>query len=264
MNLHDAFVLSLALVGKKGQSCVLMPDTLYGSQGKRLAVPKGLIPWFLRFFQIGDALVLSYADYGSLLRKLIRDEGDSLFKIEEKQFAPESFPFVETVELEDALQAISAFPSRKDKGLYECFMEMCIIMLLMESLKNSKIMLGGVWISRSSNHAGKQLNGYEMYVKVLSEKNEAIERVKAALVNYPPYSFEEIGLLNLKGPRRNISPYGRYLENLYLQIFLKNEIQRLYLMTQYITAGEREMQMQKIEEVRSIIALYKSTPRSDS
>lgn len=264
MNLHDAFFLSLTLAGKKGKSFILMPDTLYEVDGKRLAVPKGLIPWFLRFFQMGDSLVLQPIGYMALLKKLMRDDGLALFELQKKEFPQENFPHVESVDLEDALKAIQAFQTRPVKDLYERFMEMCIIMLLMESLKNSKIMLGGVWISRSSNHTGKQLNGYEMYVKVLSEKNDSIERVKAALVDYPPYSFEEIGLLSLKGPRPNVSPYSRYLENLYLQIFLKNEIQRLYLMTQYITAGERETQMQRIEDVRSIIDKYKPVPRSES
>ncbi|GEM_PF-6969567 len=257
MNIHDSLLLSTAFRFSKNEHFTLMPDGFYGADGKRIVASKGYIPVFLQYFKIGDFLCMIPKKWLSIFRHLLKDQFQQLFQIQKQEYISESFPFVEHVELADVLAAIRKFKERKGKSLYENFLEMCVIMLLMESLKNSKIMLGGVWISRSSNHSGKQLNGYEMYVKVLSDKNASIELVKSELVNYPPYSFEEIGFLQVTGPRDNVSPYGRYLENLYLQVFLKNEIQKLYLMTQYITSQEREKQMERVEEIKLNLEKYR-------
>ncbi len=259
MNIRDSLFLAFTLRFLKTPRVTIMPDGLFISDTSRLRSSKGNIPEMLESFSIGDPVQLKGQSFFKIFRLLRSKNYPELFEIIMGLYPGEIFPFVPRMELEDVLAALEKFKLRTEKTLYERFMELNTIMLFLESLKNGKIMLGGVWISRSLPGAqgGKPMTGYEVYVKSLSSKNEIIEKVKSYLDGYPPYSFEEIGLLHLKGPRSWMSGYSRYLENLYLQVNLKNETQRMYLMSQHITSEERDKHLADIECIKTVLERYR-------
>jgi hypothetical protein len=158
--------------------------------------------------------------------------------------------------IEEAMRRIDAFSRVSGKTIYERFLEYMVILACMESLKNSKVTLGGIWTSETADPSGRRVNGYEVFVRELEEKNRIVDRLKEAANGYRAATLEEIGLFRVSGPRSWIPAYALYLERFYAILNLRNTLQRFHLMLAYAGEEEKAAFERMMAENRRILASY--------
>lgn len=239
----------------------LMPDGLYSDENKKIQGSELLTQHLLEEFSIGDTLFLKTLNAPDLFKELF-----SMSIYDEFVIAKNIFYYrkqglgLSEIKLEDVLEIILKFSDVHKKTVYEKFLEFMILVVFLESLKNSKIMLGGVWNSLSLKGENGE-TGYEMFVQNLNTKNTLVEKLKPLLNNYKAYNLEEMGLLEIKTYRAYLSEYAIYLEYIYLHILLKNTIQKLYLMLGYANETEKKSLKNKIENIKKLIHEYEHANR---
>jgi hypothetical protein len=258
MNVLESFVLSRRFSSPEAYY-VLMPDGLCTPSGATLRASRNLAWLLLDSFRIGDPIVPARQPGRSFFACLLRGDPAGLFRISETAFGrqDEKFPFVAKIELPEAVALIEGFAARPGKNVYEKFVEYNIILAFMESLKNSKVMYGGIWFSERPGSDGRTSKGYETFVRSLAEKNTIIERLKEVLDGYGQYHIEEIGKFRPSGPRPCVTAYSRYLENLYLHFLLKNVYQRFYLVLSVMNERDKLKFDAESAEIKRLIASYR-------
>jgi len=233
-----------------------MPNGLYSDENKKIQGSEILTQNLLNQFSIGDTLFLKTLNIHDLIKKIFSLSICNEFVIAKNIFYYRKQDFrISEINIEDVINIIQKFSETHKKTVYEKFLEFMILIVFLESLKNSKVMLGGVWNSRAlKGETGK--TGYEIFVQNLDKKNSIVQKLKPLLNNYKDYDLEEIGLLEIKKYRAYLSEYAIYLEYIFLHVLLKNTIQKLYLMLGYANEIEKKSLKNKIDNIKNLIQTY--------
>jgi len=239
----------------------LMPNGLYSDENKKIQGSEILTQNLLTQFSIGDTLFLETLNIHDLIKKIFSLSICNKFVIAKNVFYYRKQGLgLSEIKIEDAFEIIQKFSEVHKKTVYEKFLEFMILVVFLESLKNSKVMLGGVWNSRAlKGEKGK--TGYEIFVQNLNTKNTLVEKLKPLLNNYRNYDLLEMGLLEIKTYRAYLSEYAIYLEYIYLHILLKNTIQKLYLMLGYANEIEKKSLKNKIDNIKRLMQKYEQVNR---
>lgn len=257
MNALEALVF-LSDLRRRAGPFLLMPDGLREAAGEgRVGASRRPAAALLGRWFVGDVLVLSRRPRlpdilaGGFPEMFLRDEG-----WRPRPVGPPAPPVPLDLTWEEALRRVEGLTAVEGKGPYERFLEAMVVMAFMESLKNSKVTLGGVWTSESSDPTARRGRGYEVFVRNVGERNRTIERLKVLAAGLPEVQIEEAALFRLAGPRPWVSEYARYLERFWAIVELRNALQRLHLMLPYASEEERNGYRLRVEEARRVLRLY--------
>jgi hypothetical protein len=235
----------------------VMPDGLYNDKSEKCPGTKPLAWRLLKVLTTGDTVIL--LERKGLTGKLLSGKGPELFSLNTAVSAAHEkrYKYYENLHIEDVVDIILGFPSGKNRNIYEKFLEYSIVLLFIESLKNSKIMIGGVWMSRHTGIKGKTQEGYEVFVQNLADRETVVDSVRHALSWYPQYPLEEIGMLKITKLRPYLTDYAIWLENVYLQIRLKNTVQMIYLVLGYSNIDDKVKMDSEMAFMKELLLQYR-------
>lgn len=256
MNVFESLAF-LSDLRRGGGPFLLMPDGLWIGE-RRLAASRWPAALLLRRWSCGDLLERTKIPSW---RALGDGALEAFFRRDETRPPPEipapTGPVPTDLTWEEALRRIEGFAAvGARKGRYERFLETMVVTAFMESLKNSKVTLGGVWTSESSDPTVRRGRGFEVFVRNVGERNAALERLKEIAEGLPQVQIEEAALFRPPGPRPWVSEYARYLERFWAIVELRNALQRLHLMLPYASETERQTYRKRVEEARRLLRSY--------
>ena len=259
MNILKAIIIFYELKKRSfNEIFVLMPEGLYDEKENLIKFSRTISLNLCKVFSVGDTIKIKQ---NFKFYDILKTNFENIFYLysSKKDLKDEKIQIVtENITLEDALLKVESFKNRTRKTVYEKFLEYMIIITFMESLKNSKVTLGGIWATGElKDLSGKRIKGYEIFVREISEKNKIVERLKILCKDYRIPPLEEIGLFKLPVPRKYISSYALYLESFYISVYLKNFIQRFHLMLAFATNEDRKNFSNKVEDIKKILYSYK-------
>lgn len=206
-----------------------------------------------------------------LTGKLILIKWDKLFE-EVKLYHSQPFNSVtvKALDLNILFAEITKMGYNLNKNPYENYLEITLIMLLMESLNNSKVLIGSIWspgglifhkpkpdLTKYGPSIKNINNDYDNFIKNINNKNDLVLILRKIISSYPEkladyvaeYKYQAFNILH--------SQYSTLLEFRILQIKYKIILQEICLQSYYLT---NEAKMQYDAEFKRINSLLESFP----
>ncbi len=160
----------------------------------------------------------------------------------------EIFNYNEKFEVEDVYaltieymeNEIEGYNYDEKKNPYENFLEAAIISSIIESLNNSKCLVGGMWSSGSIlSKPKKGKSSFEFFAKNVSEKNMFIGKFREKLNSYPDDFIRNTFFIDVPKFTSNRSEYSVKLEYRLLQIKYKIVLQQLCMQSAYMSDKDK-------------------------
>ncbi|MDD5065955.1 MAG: hypothetical protein PHF84_02795 [bacterium] len=145
---------------------------------------------------------------------------------------------------------------------YESFLEVVLIKSLMESMSNSKSLLGSIWST------GGLLSGSQRYAKStfayfarnVQEKNDVLAILQRKLSGYPDRFILYIAEYPLPCFDAGHSQHSTFLEYRILQVRYKLILQDLCIHSSYLTGEEKKRYDKALVRIKELMKTFPVTP----
>lgn len=161
--------------------------------------------------------------------------------------------------LHDMLGETNKFKYSKKKTPYENYLEACVLNLFIQSLNNSKSLVGGIWGSggvRIGYDEYPRKETFAHFVENIYSKNLIIQKLKEILYQYPEElrtTTEEIKLPIFSDTH---TEYESILEYRILQIKFKIILQEICLHSYYMTPEDKKFFDDYFNEIKRHIKTF--------
>lgn len=144
------------------------------------------------------------------------------------------------------------------KNPYENYLEVTVLKFLMESLNNSKALLGGVWSPGRYVASNVKRFGttYAHFARNIGEKNKIIAYLREKIMGYPDHFIEHVQEFKLQPFNRNNSQYSTFLEYRLIQIRYKIFLQEVCLHSYYLTDETKRKYDDLMQQMKELLTTY--------
>jgi hypothetical protein len=169
---------------------------------------------------------------------------------------------VRELDLDLVLTEIKALLFSREKDPYENFLEVVLIKALMESLNDSKSLLGGIWAMGGlmSSVARRGKSSFAYFAQNIEEKNRIIIALKEKLNDYPDRFVKMLSDHGLTAFSKSRSPAATFLEYRVLQVRYKIVLQEICLHSSYLTGEEKKKYDDRLTRIKALLLTYPARP----
>lgn len=241
-----------------GEKFYILPAGLYDETNKLLGstkIMKNILT--KRGFKIGDRVVLKKFNFKNYWKNWLR-----IFeKIIEKRLKKLEIKVTNPKELTipDMLEEIKKFGYSKKKTPYENYLEACVLNFFIQSLNNSKSLVGGIWGSggvRIGYDEYPRKETFAHFVENIHSKNLIIQKLREILYQYPEELRTTTEGIKLPVFSETHTEYESILEYRILQIKFKIILQEICLHSYYMTPEDKKFFDDYFNEVKMHIKTY--------
>lgn len=228
---------------------VLLPDGLYTLRN-RYVRDSGLLRPCLKY-DTGD--VLEFAD-----APRFRGWEGHFKRITPYQSGEFRSVNVRELDLAQLLKEIRGMHFNPERNPFENFLEVALIKSLMQSLNNSKSLLGGIWSTGGlmTGGTGYGRNTFAYFARNIEEKNSIILTLKEKLEEYPENFVKMLADYGCSPFNRSHSQAGTFLEYRILQVKYKIVLQELCLHSHYLTADEKKKFDDELKLITRLLSTF--------
>ncbi len=160
--------------------------------------------------------------------------------------------------IQEMLEEVSKFKYDKSKTPYENYLEATVVSLFIQSMNNSKSLLGGIWGSGGVKVSYEDIrkDTYAHFVWNINSKNEIIIKLRKILYQYPEEMRTMTDMLELTSFNPRHSEYENFLEYRILQIKFKIILQEIILHSYYMSAKDKEYYDKYFRTVKEHLTTY--------
>ncbi len=228
----------------------ILPDGLYLKNNKKIEYSELIIKTILKNYDIGSLIKFKAQDL-KYIPNIITEV--KLYN------STKTFESVDIYELtiEYILTEIEQYKYSIKKNPYENFLEVVVLSTMIESLNNSKCLIGGMWSTGSLlTKPKKGKNSFEFFAKNVSEKNSYIQILRKKMGEYPK-NFP-LNAYIIKHPKfnNNKSDYSVFLEYRILQIKYKIVLQKICMHSAYMSEQQKKKFDAEIKLLRRYLSEY--------
>ncbi len=215
----------------------ILPGGLYDENNTKILYSELIISNLLNKYEVGDTISIYLNRYKDLKDIINKSAEVKKYNFDKKFESVDVFDLT----IEYMSDMISKFNFSKMKNPYENFLEAVIINLMIESLNNSKCLIGGLWSTGSILSTPKKgKSSYEFFVRNVSEKNSYIKEFRKYLEKYPEDLRLRVNELKTPYFKSNRSDYSVFLEYRILQIKYKIVLQEICMHSAYMSDKDKK------------------------